>query len=97
MRALLAFGVVNPFFMGTADDAVRHDDRLNRVLADERQNLRLDSRFVTDIAVGEPPLHMVRVFTLTQKNTDRDLAGVVGVGTVKRNGRDRVSAKSALP
>jgi hypothetical protein len=48
LRALLPFGVVNPLFMGAADDAIRHDDRLNGMLANEGQNPRLDSWVVTD-------------------------------------------------
>src|SRR5579863_3775724 len=94
-------GIVDAFFVWTANESVGRDHRLHGMLFQESQHLLTDCRVTAHINVlrevlREPSFEWVRFATFVAHDSHNNLGRDVGCWAIKRNHRGRVTAKPLL-
>jgi len=81
--------------MRAAYDSIRHDDRLGPMILHEAEDVGSNGRICPHVALlGEPTFQCSRLGVHRVQNSKRDFARAFVVGTVERDGRDRVALKA---
>jgi len=87
--------VIDAFFVRTTNDAIRYDHGFCGVLSQKGENLLANSRVSPHIRIlGEPSLERIGVAAFVTNDSDSDLAGEIGRGTIKGNRGGWKSAES---
>ena len=97
MWAGFSFGVVDAFFVRTADDAVCNYNRLNALCFDECSDLFSDDGIQTYIGfLREPSFERIGFTVFISEDANCDFSGGLYGRPIEGDGRNRISAKSLL-
>jgi hypothetical protein len=81
--------------MRAAYDSIRHDDRLGSMILHEAEDVGANDRICSNVVLlGEPTLQCSRLGVHGKHNSNCNFARAFVVGTVERDGRDRVAMKT---
>ncbi|SRR6266436_5693968 len=95
LRAGFSLGVVDAFFVRTADETVGNDHGLGGVLLEEGENLRANGEVGTDVGIlGEPTFKRVRFAAFVAHDGGNDFCSEFGRWTVEGDGGDRKAPKA---
>src|SRR5262249_24768652 len=86
--------IIDPFFMRTTEDLLRHADAFNLSTANKLHDLFHHGRVPADIDLRGMPSRHLRVAFIASLNPDSHLCGMLVIRTVKDDRRHRVTVKS---
>lgn len=94
-RAHFPVRIIDSLLVRAADDAVRHDDRLDSVPSYKFQYLAGDDRVCPNVRLlGEPPLQDAWLGVLLNHNPNRYFAGALVIRPIERNRCGRKTLKT---
>jgi hypothetical protein len=96
LGARFSLRVIDTLFVRTTNYAISNDHGFGGVLSQKGENLLANNRVSAHIHVlGEPSFEWIGFASFVTNDSDSDLGGEIGGGTVKGNRGGRKSAESA--
>ena len=97
LRTLLSIGVVDPFFVRTADNPVGNYGGAHSMFIEEARYLGVDRRVKANVVVvGAPTPQKICITAFAEENGNSDLTRPFRRRSVQGDGGGGIAAKSAL-